>query len=586
MDDRRILKKPSSSRTPKTRKFKPPVPIAKRLSALALASVTALGGFQVLVGATPVQASTYSEKYYTIGTANDGAKITIDGKNYIIDRNSFVIDSEEQDGDLAYDVHGNFLKGHIDPTDYTPVMKMTEEQMSHYDIRQVISNAPANVRSSGEIRDDNKISTVLSGDYVLASDEITSENDKEWLPTISINDGVLYQGYMREDVIREIDSFEELNDRSDENIENMMYVDTSSDNYIPLNLRTSPTTGSSDNIITKIPYGSIIENLGIVEKDGNRNWVAIRYTTPEGSSYDGWIVENYLSQEMVPEKPTLEEVQYSTNASGNITGIDVSKMSANDLRNLLQGQIPKTVDTAHGSFDSSQLAGDINYVYMKIGASTYNKGDITPLPYDNYIEQVQVCEELGVPYGFYYYSTAITVEEAELELACIQERLENLREQYDLKCNKLEIAVDFELSGANDRQYKGNIKEKTEAKAALINGLLQQGLCKDVLIYGPSRVMKSSQADQIIDLEYLHSKLDNPDAVKMWLCSLQRQNGDMKKDLEADIAYIESQGFSTVAVQAILDAKVIGHIDINNMDLDHFAKLTTQEKTQSNDYER
>lgn len=575
----------------------------QKMNALIGAGFIALSGLSgALAVSLPVEASlekhsptsTEPNEVYTIGIANDNAEITVDGKDYKIDKNSFVIVSE--DNALAYDENGNILKGHINNEDFREVMKMTEQEMSNYDIYQVVSTSGVNVRSSEGIEDNNIISTVSHLDYVLGYAQNTPEYDGEWISTLSINGDYIYEGYIREDLIQDIGTFNTINNTLEENAEdseNMLFVDTSRDGNIGLNLRTQPSISDQKTIIAKIPHGSTVHIIGETVTSGNRDWTRVEYETPNGSKLQGWVAKSYLTSSLIEEQEN-QQVQESqqfqenenikemqTNATGNVTGIDISSISPKQLRELLESGIPENVKSSFGNFDTSQLAGEINFVYIKLGASPYGNGKFDPLEYNNYEEQVAICEEYGIPYGFYYYSTAVTVEEANIELNCIKQRIEDLRQKYSMENNKLEIAVDIELVGKNDRQYKGDIKEQTEAKAALINGIQEQGLSDNILIYGPCRVMKPD-LDQIIDLQYMHSLLSNPDGVSLWLCSLMKKNGDPSKNLEKDITYAEEQGFSTVACQVVLDGNVIGRIDINNMSLEHYQKLldynTVQEK--------
>ena len=590
MSKGKYLKKPQTS---KVLKFKMNKITKQRIYALLGAAVLSTALFSPPSKAvsnpepespppsTEVLQPTEPEIIYTIGIANDGAEIVVNGKSYKIDNNSFIIFSENEA--LAYDIYGNILKGDISADSFKIVRQMTSKEMSNYNISQVISEIDVNVRSSGEILDDNIISTVPSFDYVLSYKPQTPENDKEWIPTLSINGDNLYDGYIREDLLKEIDTFQAINNRTDKNMtnaENLMMVDTSKDDFISLNLRSEPKAIDNSNIIAEIPHGTFIHLLGETTQSGNRNWTLIRYETLDGTQFEGWVAENYLTSYIIQEETGSRVIDgINVNSSGNVTGIDISTIKPDDLKSLLQNGIPEKVYSKNGSFDTSQYSGNINFVYIKLGASPYGNGDFSPLEYNDYEQQVAICEELGIPYGFYYYSTALTIEEAQIELDCIKQRLEDLRKKFDMKNNKLEIAVDIELNDKNDRQYDGNIKKQTEAKAALINGILEEELCSNVLIYGPMRVMKPD-LDQIISLEYLHSLLSNPDVVALWQCSLAKKNGDITEDLKNDIAYAEKIGFSTVSCQLVLDAKLNGQIDINNMDFEHYQKLINQEKEQ------
>ena len=453
--------------------------------------------------------------------------------------------------------------------------------MEDYTICKVTATSEVNVRSSGAIEDDNIISTVSAEDYVLAYTADITETDGQWISTLSVNDNNMYDGYIYGDyleIVREVDE--------PEIPVNPMVVDTSKEGNVGLNLRTQPDESDRRTIMTRIPDGTIISSLGETTVVGDREWLKVEYKDSDGYILQGWVASEYLTPYNV-QSPSqsnsqiheLNQYKYDvkTNAAGTVTGIDFSGISPDDLRELLQNGIPSQVSAARGDIDTSQVAGDINFAYIKLGGSPYGQDygqtkEFKPFEYDNYEEQVKVCEEFGIPYGFYYYSTATTVKEAEIELEYIKQAIENLKQKYDLKNFKLEIVVDVELAGTEDRQYKGDIEEQTEAKATLINGIQEAGISDNVLIYGPIRVMRPD-SDRIIDLSYLHSLLSNPDDVALWLCSPTNTKGEMSSSLETDTSYAEEQGFEVVAYQVVLDGKVIGQIDIDTMELEHFQEL-------------
>ena len=600
----KYLRKPNASKS-KTQSYKMPPWVRRKIFALIGASALAIGAVQPIRSTLAVKAeeipsyqSASIQEYTpdsqledivepvedsgfcTIGIANDDAEIIVDGKAYKIDKISFVITSG--DTALAYDVYGNILKGHLDAENYREVMQITEEEMSNYNIYQVLSKSDAvNVRSSGEIADGNIISTVPRLDYVLGYSAVTPEYDGEWISTLSINDDNLYEGYIREDLIKEIGTFDAINYRIEQNmedIENMMKVNTEKDGYIALNLREQPKSGTTP-ILAEIPYGSFVHVLGETVQSGNKTWTLVNYETPDGTQLEGWVVQDYLSSYVTEQQSGQQNIDgININASGNVTGIDISSIDPEDLRDVLKNGISNKTNSAHGVFDTSQLAGQVNFVYIKLGASSFGQGKFSTIDYNAYKKQVEVCEELGVPYGFYYYSTAVTPKEANIELECIEQRLDELKQQYNMKNNVLGLAVDIELTAKHDRQYRGDIKEQTEAKATLINGIQEHGLSDNVLIYAPGRVMQPN-LDQIFDLQYLRSLLSNPEDVALWQCSLMNKNGSVKANLAEDIAYAESQGFSTVVSQLVLDGKVGGKVDINNMNLSHFQDILKQKQT-------
>lgn len=516
---------------------------------------------------------------FKICTPGDNASITSGGQKCKIDPHSFVI--VYGDEALAYDENGNIQKGQVSGG-IEEVCTMTEEEMSKYDIYQVISEDGVNVRSTGTIEDNNVVATVGYQDYVLGYSSTTDEYDGEWVSTLSVSGDNLYEGYIREDLIQEVGKFDLIYDNVNEIL---MKVDTSKDGKANLNLRSKPGELDKMFIMSTIPNGSIVRLIEQKTSEDNRSWSYIEYESRYGDKSQGWVVSDYLIPYYTPEQGKENTGNYGggiINSTGNVTGIDVSTISPKQLRQVLQNGIPESVSTTYGRVDTTQFAGDINFAYLKLGASPYGNGEFKPIDYDCYKDQVKICEEMGVPYGFYYYSTCKTVEEANIELEQIKQKIGDLRKNVNMRNNKLEIVVDIELSGKNDRQYRGNIQEQTKAKAALINGIQEAGLSDSILIYGPMRVMKPD-LDQIISLPDLHSMLSNPDSVKLWLCSPTSKDGQVSSKFNAEKEYAEQQGFDVVATQVVLDGKVNGRIDINNMSFDHYKRMIeyTNEITQN-----
>lgn len=510
---------------------------------------------------------------YTLGIGNYGAQITIDnprtpGEDNFSIYDSFVITYEDEV--ITSDVNGNFLKGQLDNGDFTAIAQLTESEMNNFCFYQVNSELGANLVSDGNI-----VTNIPYGDYVLA---LKSDNNEQNLKSISILNGNAYLGYIDSNCLKEIGDVEAISYKADQNIndiENIGIVNTKSADYINLNLREQP----GQDIVTKIPHGSFIHMLGETKQYGNKTWSKVKYIAPDGSEYQGWIDSgNYLSFINVPEKPSPKVREgINVNSSGNISGIDISGMSQNDLNQLLKDGISTQTNSIHGTFDTSELEGQIGFVGIKLGASAYKPGDLNILEYNAYIQQVLFCEENKIPYTLYYYSTSITENEALEELNVIEQRINNLKEKYDLKyC--ISVAVDKELSENTqaDRQKNGNIVEQTKALATLINGIQSKDLSENVLIYSPGRVMQPD-LDQIFDLNYLRPMLNNPENVALWQCSLMYKNGITTQNLKNDIAYGESCGFTTAITQVVLDAKVNSgeKYDINTINFNWYKNATS-----------
>lgn len=72
----------------------------------------------------------------------------------------------------------------------------------------------------------------------------------------------------------------------------------------------------------------------------------------------------------------------------------------------------------NGNIDLSALKSQIDFVIIRVGYGTKGKID------DKFKRNVELCEQIGLPYGFYWYSYALNVEgaqtEAEYFLAAIE----------------------------------------------------------------------------------------------------------------------------------------------------------------------
>ena len=369
---------------------------------------------------------------------------------------------------------GETLTGYIASEYLEELGQISEEALEEYNvIYSVDSSNGVNVRSSAEIVDDNLVSGLADGEQVLGKGEIVESEDNStytWVPVLYIGEDSVQEGYICSDYLIEQDdiSIEE---------EIIMVVNTGG---IDLNVRTDADVNSEK--ITTIENGTEISiSVTAIEEmisNGGHDWVKI--TLEDGT--EGYVAYEYL-----------EDVE-------NIVGIDVSSLGisdSNSLRELLTasgGAIESTIDEK----DTSDIEGKINFVYIRLGASGYgtNFSQIT----DNNLEEfVSICEEYGVPYGFYYYSTAITKEESELEAEYIKELIESLG---TLKFNELPIALDYELSNnaTTDRQYG---LELTEVKAYL--AYLVEKEYGQTIVYGN---IKSLYNNPIVNLETYSDLID------------------------------------------------------------------------------
>ena len=72
---------------------------------------------------------------------------------------------------------------------------------------------------------------------------------------------------------------------------------------------------------------------------------------------------------------------------------------------------------------------------------------------------VAVCEKHQVPYGLYYYSQALSKEEANQEIEWIKNKLGIISELGDLKYNLLPFYLDYEIG---DPKYNSRVRQNYE----------------------------------------------------------------------------------------------------------------------------
>ena len=377
------------------------------------------------------------------------------------------------------------------------------------------------------------------------------------------------------------------------------------------NLRSAPEI-TPDNRRGTIPYKSLVVG------DAGNSWTNVIYLTSDS------IKNGYVSSELLEKKTNLfskdKDIHNKDNEptikyvveKGEVFGIDVSGICEKQLRKLLTGEVEipnKIPATRSGNVDISEYTHKKpNFVYIKLGASKMFSTEISPSVSPDYQALASVCEELGVPYGFYYYSTCITKEEAKKEADLIKENLAKLTEQ---KYNLLPFAIDVEVfifkdlpakhkpkaDSKKDRQYNRPMKEVTSSKAELAN-LLEPTTGKTTL-YTNRNATDDEWASRFIDIKQYQQEIRTGES-HIWFVA---PKGDKRHEqsMQKFIQYVKAR-------QIVLDAKTDNTkrnlIDINVIDADafksyldgtynekglQFAKTNSQSKTQqvaSNDRTR
>lgn len=322
-----------------------------------------------------------------------------------------------------------------------------------------------------------------------------------------------------------------------------------------------------DNKIGSIPHNAVV--LG----GKHNNWTEVIYLTSESME------TGFVSGELLERKSDLfdkseSKIDYIVE-NDNVLGIDVSGIDEKELRKLLTGelQIPEQIQTRRGhNVEFSQYKHrKPNFVFIKLGASKIFSNELGKGYPTKYKELAAVCEELKVPYGFYYYSTCVNKDEAKKEFTWIKDAIDQLP---DRKYNLLPFAIDVEVALAKelptkkrdkiqqqkDRQYNASVKSVTSAKAELAN-LLEQTYIGKTQLYTSRNAVDSDLSSMILDVEQYQKELNTGNSHIWFVCPTP--NVLHEKSMEKISHYVQSK-------QIVLDAKINKNpkrdlIDINSI---------------------
>ena len=432
------------------------------------------------------------------------------------------------------------------------------------------SSVDLKLRSDTKLDKYNIIAEIPNGTVINAiGSNIKTSDAIDWREVeYTDKDGKVYTGWVSNSFLKEYDVVE-------------MKVDTAKEGRINLNVRRDPGTGYPK--VAEIEHGTVLKipkvNFEEIKNVDGVDWILV--TLSDGTS--GYVSCEYLKEvekekEEVDQSEIVNEVidKRVVSRSGNVVGIDVADgVSGDALEMLLSDKNVIKDQTARLSYydengkavyantNTSDIAGNINFVYIKLGASGY--GNFVTLLNDNYLDQVAVCEKYEIPYGFYYYSTCIDNNEAKAEANAINKALDSVKSR---KYNLLPLAIDVELaSGSSDRQWG---KDVTEAKAYLAN-LIEPTQGKTIL-YGGGRSISSSSPECVLNIDRYNELLESGET-NVWLATPRTDEGGISTDTQEYISTISKDADIAIS-QTVLDARVNNTgIDINTIEDDKYVKM-------------
>ena len=221
-------------------------------------------------------------------------------------------------------------------------------------------------------------------------------------------------------------------------------------------------------------------------------------------------IENELEGKNTIADKILSNTRF--NEDRNCITIDSRDMEADQLSYLIDNyEVPSTMDVVvdyenaiKEEYNTSRLAGcNISHVFIRAGASKSTTGEIESKCTD-FVGLAEVCSNKNIPYSLYFYSTSVSIEEADKELEKIREGLQAIKEMgIEPPVN---FFVDSELASGDelDRQAGHDV---TNTKIYMIKAI--QDTIQDIFgpeldckvgLYTTWREVNPDSSERILDL--------------------------------------------------------------------------------------
>lgn len=240
----------------------------------------------------------------------------------------------------------------------------------------------------------------------------------------------------------------------------------------------------------------------------------------------------YYDEEQYVFAPVLDEVKKHDLLPENFVENDKGEMQ----------YVENGVVTSHKGIDVSKYQGDIDwkavkedgveYAFVRLGLRGYESGKLV---LDEYFDKnMRGANEADVAAGVYFFTQAVTVEEAKEEAAYV---LENISE-YDVTCP---IVFDVEMIvGANGRANNLTKEERTDIAIAFCEVIRRAGYTP--MIYGNVKCFtKMLDLARLEDYEKWYAFYDNymyiPYEVSCWQYTEKGTVKGIKNKVDLNISY-------------------------------------------------
>lgn len=498
--------------------------------------------------------STLFEPSSVIGTINEG-DLVIGGDRVVAKDNDFMWIPV-----IYIDEEGNLAKAFI-CNDYLTMLgeiDLVKEDTDTKTMKVHTDGGDLNLRSETELDESNIIVTIPNNSIVIKLPEKEKvANSYKWTKIrYTDSEGNTFEGWAANDYIKEAELVK-------------MRVDTSKDGKINLNVRKEPSTSSKK--VASIEHDTVIEvpeeyiENRVHDENNNREWM--RVDLKDGTF--GYVDYSYLKREHAKSKDDktvegvltqkeLDEIfeKMSVRSTGNVVGIDSVAYTPEQLEELLTSKnaIPSEV-YYQGSerYDTSDIQGKVDFVLISVGARGWGEAGNMVDSGDKYKKLAEVCEKHKIPYGFYFYSTALTFEEADEEINYCRNAINSIE---DRKYNLLPLIADFETLTIRDED--GNItaqsrligNDVTDVAAYWLNQ--SEKYFGKTMIYTAPRNMTEGGYDYIINLQRLNEKVHSgkPD---FWIPAMRYSNDYTKIQGQNYLDPLEDD-MNIKIIQTILDS--------------------------------
>lgn len=406
------------------------------------------------------------------------------------------------------------------------------------------------------------IADIPSGSQITATGNRATNEGREWIEIIFKQEDKNIKGWVAESYLEDIVVEKK--------------IDTSIDKVDKLNMRNKP--GLDSEVVMEIESNKVIKILeqnfnNPIECDGF-NWIKVKVNNQVGYIASKYLKDVEKNNDDVSKLSNMEIYKdiinnVERNQTGRITGIDVSAATSDDMEIMAKNGISQSVvETSNLGilYDVNDVkSSKINYVMIQIGAMMIDSNVIRGN--DIAMQTIKKCEELGIPYGLYFYSESLNEEEAQSEYNFItnfKESLKSINPRYNL----MPLVIDVEIGDESiDRQAAVDV---TETKAYLAN-LLQENN-ENVIAY--TSMKAASITDELSGIKcFSIPRFKELTGINDFWYVVPKEEASNSGVHDSYKEFVKStpSDINIVMRQAILDGNINGiNVDVDIMEEDYF----------------